>query len=223
MVGLAGLAKLQIEPAHPAQEPLDRIHEVGEQAAHMIGQILAFSKQRHTASTAVDLNGVVRHCLKVLRGVLPMTITVETEYADEGPLVQGDETQLKQIVINLCLNAREAMPEGGKLFLRTDVISNPADKRLIRLTIQDTGQGMTEAVLARIFEPFFSTKERGTGLGLTVVRQIVESFNGRIQAWSQPLQGTRFEILLREAERAIDKSEEAEQPVSSSEAKVLSR
>ncbi len=207
MVGLAGLAKLQIDPAHPAQEPLDRMHEVGEQASHLIGQILAFSKQRHTDATTVDLNAVVRHCLKILRGVVPMSIAIETALAEEELLAQGDETQFKQIVINLCLNAREAMPDGGRLLVKTDVIANPTDRRMIRLSVQDTGQGMSETVLARIFEPFFSTKERGTGLGLTVVRQIVESFGGRIQAWSQPLQGTRIEILFKEAEGKAAKGE----------------
>lgn len=207
MVGLAGLAKLHVEPGHPAREPLDRIHEVGEQASHLIGHILAFSRQRQAAASAVDLNAIVRHCLKILHGILPHTIAVDTNYCEEEVLVKGDDTQLKQVVINLCLNAREAMPDGGTLHIRTDVITvevpdgedgqkSPPQRRA-RLTVKDSGQGMSDAVLNRIFEPFFTTKERGTGLGLTVVRQIVEMFGGRVQAWSQPKEGTRIEIVLQ--------------------------
>ena len=118
MVGLAGLAKSQLEPCNPVQEPLERIHEVGEQASHLIGQILAFSKQRQPAAIAVvDLNSRGAPLPRRSWGAsCPRTIVVETSFTEEELLVKGDETQFKQIVINLCLNAREAMPEGGKLF-----------------------------------------------------------------------------------------------------------
>ncbi len=154
---------------------------------------------------------MVVHTLKLLRGIFPPGTATEAKLADAGTTVRGDETQLKQPLMNLCLNAKDAMPKGGKLLVQTDVIAsnNHADgtpttiestsrgqKHWVRLVVQDTGQGMAEDVRTRVFEPFYSTKERGTGLGLSVVRQIVESHGGKIDVKSQPQQGTRFEIWL---------------------------
>ena len=139
----------------------------------------------------------------MLHSIFPTNVRVETELAGDEPRIKAEESQLKQIIINLCLNARDAMPQGGKIVVRTDANGNgvPNGKRLIRLTVQDSGRGMNETVLANIFEPFFTTKELGTGLGLTVVRQIVESFGGRIQASSQLNEGTRMEVFFEEANR----------------------
>ena len=100
--------------------------------------------------------------------------------------------------MNLCLNARDAMPQGGALTVRTDR-STPADsagKNWVHVSIDDTGHGMAEQVRTRIFEPFFSTKERGTGLGLAVVQQIVTQFGGQIAVSSEPGKGTRFDLWL---------------------------
>jgi len=207
MVGLANMAQMQLEPNNPAQEPLLRIQEAGEQAGHLAGQILTFSKQRHvTEGGTVNLNTVVLHSLRMLHSIFPPNMRVETDLAGDDPRIKAEETQLKQVIINLCLNARDAMPQGGKIVVRTDAAEMPngdvSGKRLIRLTVQDSGRGMDEAVLAHIFEPFFTTKELGTGLGLTVVRQIVESFGGRIQASSQPDQGTRMEVFFDEASKS---------------------
>jgi signal transduction histidine kinase len=131
--------------------------------------------------------------------------------ADAGAVVKGDENQLKQVVMNLCLNARDAMPTGGKLLVQTEECpatsitngppasaesTNRGPQHWVKLSVQDSGSGITEEVRARIFEPFFSTKERGTGLGLAVVKQIVESHGGKIDVKCQPQQGTRFEIWL---------------------------
>ena len=111
----------------------------------------------------------------------------------------GDEIQLKQVLMNLFINARDAMTDGGRLTVRTDSSAPAVEtdvKKWVHLSVADTGHGMDEQTRARIFEPFFSTKERGTGLGLAVVQQIVKEFRGRIDVWSEPEKGTRFDIWL---------------------------
>lgn len=219
MLGLAEMARGNLSPEHAAREDLGRLLEVGEHARALAGQLLAFSKQRRPTSQAIDVNVVVMHALKMLHSALPPSIQVEKQLAGADLLVQADETQLKQVIVNLCLNAREAMGHSGRITVRTEAASPPssngthngaaplvgaaapngasAPNGWVRLSVQDTGAGMEEAVQARIFEPFFTTKERGTGLGLAVVRQIVEDFGGRIQVWSKPQEGTRMDIWLR--------------------------
>ena len=202
MMGMAGLAQTSLPAEHPAHEDLQRILETGEQATHLAGQLLAFSKQRRIEPQPVDLNHVVTHTLKMLHGTIPSNILVETRLTPGEILLRGNETQLKQVLMNLFLNARDAMPGGGKLAIETHVVpgnaeaATPSQGRWARLVVQDAGQGMSESVRSRIFEPFFSTKERGTGLGLAVVHQIVESHGGRIDVRSQPQQGTCFEVWL---------------------------
>ncbi len=199
LMGIAGLAKAELPQDHPVWQQLTRIEDVGEQAAHLAGQLLTFSKQRPRQSRPVDLNAAVTQTFRLARSVLPTNIRVEATLAGSLPPVLGDESAFKQIVMNLLLNARDAMPEGGELTIRTD-LTEPAEnqngKAWVHLAIQDTGIGMAADVRARIFEPFFSTKERGTGLGLAAVEQFIKEFGGQIAVWSAPGQGTRFDIWL---------------------------
>ena len=198
LMGLAGCAKTELTDGHPAWQYLSRIEDVGEQASHLAGQLLTFSKQRPRQSRAVDLNALVTQTLKLASSVMPVNIAVETILDEALPKVLGDENQLKQVAMNLSLNARDAMRAGGKLTIRTDRAAppNPNGKAWVHLSIQDTGHGMEENVRLRVFEPFFSTKERGTGLGLAVVHQIIKESDGIIEVWSKPGAGTRFDIWL---------------------------
>ena len=211
MMGMAVLAQSSLPADHPAHYEVQRILEVGEQAAHLAGQLLTFSKQRRAEYSDVDLNTVVVHTLKLLRGIFPPGTATEAKLADAAAVVHGNETQLKQVLMNLCFNAKDAMPTGGKLLVQTETFpggkaqngppttieaTSRGPHRWVKLIVQDTGQGMAEEVRTRIFESFYSTKERGTGLGLAVVRQIVESHGGKIDVKSRPQQGTRFEIWL---------------------------
>ncbi len=198
LMGMAGCAKAELAGDHPAQQFLSRIEDVGEQAAHLAGQLLTFSKQRPRQSRPVDINAVVTQTLRLAKGVMTASIEVETALDTALPTVLGDENQLKQVMMNLCINARDAMPNGGTLAIRTDRAAPPipAGKSWVHLAIQDTGCGMAEEVRARVFEPFFSTKERGTGLGLAVVQQIVKEAGGVIDVWSKPGAGTRFDVWL---------------------------
>lgn len=200
MMALAGLIEHALPAAHPAQGDLQRLMEAGEQASHLAGQLLAFGKQGTKDARTADVNTAVVHSLRLLKGTFPPEIEVEQRLSSEDLLVHADENQLKQVVMNLCLNARDAMTRGGQLTVSTERVHPEGNRNgvgWVRLSVQDTGQGMDEAVQARIFEPFFSTKERGTGLGLAVVRQIVESFGGRIQVYSRPQHGTRMDVWLK--------------------------
>jgi PAS domain S-box-containing protein len=199
LMGLAGCAKSQLPPSHPAWQYLSRIEDAGEQASHLAGQLLTFTKQRPRQARPVNLNTVVTQTLKLARSVMPASIAVETSLDEALAAVLGDENQLKQVVMNLCLNARDAMSTGGKLTIRTERAPLPnSDGRIwVHLAIQDTGHGMEEDVRSRVFEPFFSTKERGTGLGLAVVHQIIKESDGILEVCSKPGMGTRFDIWLR--------------------------
>ena len=197
LMSLAGMAKNELSPEHRAWQHLLGIEEAGEQAAHLAGQILTFSKRRPRESRPVSLNVIVTQTLNLVKGVLPANVVVETILDPHLPKALGDENQFKQIVMNLCLNARDAMKTGGTLTIRTDVAAPNADGTAwVHLSIQDTGCGMSEEIRAQVFEPFFSTKERGTGLGLAVVQRIITESGGLIEVSSKPDEGTRFDVWL---------------------------
>jgi PAS domain S-box-containing protein len=192
---LSDLAREGLPEHHPVHDNLRHISEAGEQATRLAGQLLTFSKQRAVAARPIDVNRVAAQTLELLRGTLCPLLTVECRFWPGLPPALADETQLQQVLMNLFLNARDAMPFGGQLTVET----RPADGRWVCLAVQDTGHGMAEDVRGRIFDPFFSTKERGTGLGLAMVRQIVENFGGRIEVASQPGYGSCFEVWLPQA------------------------
>jgi len=205
MIGVASLVKMNLPETHPCQSDLDRVIDAGEQAAHLAGQLLTFSRQRSRGQHSVDLNEAVRQTVRLLRGALPRSIQVESDLAAGALPVWGEETQLKQVIMNLCLNARDAMPTGGRLLLRTGRLpqhgtSNGQEDVLFR--VEDTGLGMDDEVQSHIFEPFYSTKEHGTGLGLAVVQQIVSEMGGVIKVWSKPREGTRMEIRFKSSRPA---------------------
>jgi two-component system, cell cycle sensor histidine kinase and response regulator CckA len=195
---------------HPARQDVERIAEASEQAARLASQLLAFSKQRQVVMKRIDLNTVVRRALEFLKPTLPFNIEVVVRTGTDPLWVMADDAPLQQVLMNLCLNARDAMPRGGRLEIETAAeVVLPGDSRVagalgatggvrtwVRLTVKDTGVGMDDAVKGRIFEPLFTTKERGSGLGLAVVHQIVDGLGGCIHVSSEPCQGTRFDLWL---------------------------
>jgi PAS domain S-box-containing protein len=189
---------------HPARHDLERISEAGNQAARLAGQLLTFSKQRQVVMRLLDFNTIVTPALDLLRPALPPNVEVRSQQHPGEAWVLADEAPLQQVVMNLCLNARDAMQQGGTLVVETAVDdclpgNVPVDggvNRWVRFSVQDNGSGMEEAVQARMFEPLFTTKEYGSGLGLAVVKQIVEGFGGRMRVTSAPEQGTRFDVWL---------------------------
>jgi PAS domain S-box-containing protein len=195
---LAELARNSLPMDHPTLDDLRRISLAGEQAANLAHQLLAFSKQRRAEPRRIDVNRVAERALELLRATLPKSIHVEPSLAQAELPVQADEMQLQQVLMNLCLNARDAMPHGGRLGVRTEAV--PGDgggaAHWVRLSVQDNGEGIPGELQGRIFDAFFSTKERGTGLGLAMVRQIVEGFGGRVEVASRPGEGARFDVWL---------------------------
>jgi PAS domain S-box-containing protein len=194
VLNLAELARGHLPHQHPVHADLKRISEAAEQAAGLASQLLLFSKQRPAPARRLDLALLVRRTLDLLRATLPSSISLVEELAPRPLAIHADETQVQQVLMNLCLNARDAMPNGGTLR-----VGAAWDDGAVRLSVEDTGQGMNDDLRGRIFEPFFSTKDGGTGLGLAVVQQIVESYGGTIEVTSTPGLGSRFTIRWPEA------------------------
>jgi PAS domain S-box-containing protein len=200
---LADLVRNELPEDHPSRDDLRRIAYAGEQAANLCHQLLAFTRQRRPAPQRIDVNRVAGRTLELLTATLPRAIHIEPALAFGELPVQADEMQLQQVLMNLCLNARDAMPHGGRLSVRTEAHAGNGRGHgdWVRLSVQDNGEGIPQELQGRIFDAFFTTKERGTGLGLAMVRQIVESFGGHVEVSSRPGQGARFDVWLpREAD-----------------------
>jgi PAS domain S-box-containing protein len=192
VLSLTELVSVSLPADHAVHPDLARIRDATVQAANLANQLLAFSKQRRVAARRIEVNRVAARTLELLRATLPVRIGLKSELADQDLFIRADETQIQQVLMNLCLNARDAMPEGGSLSIRTERIYRDGD--WVRLTVRDSGTGMTDQIKAHLFDPFFSTKDRGTGLGLAVVQQIVEDHGGRVEVASEPGHGARFDV-----------------------------
>jgi len=179
-------------------EHVDAIQRTILRGAGVVRQLITVARRGEAIFAPVQLNSVVEELSQLLRETFPRSIEIDVRPAPLLPPVKADAGQLLQALLNLCLNARDAMPSGGKLTLETsfgDVPSKGAEE-FVCVTVTDTGIGIDDAVRSRVFEPFFTTKERGgTGLGLPIVAGIVQSHRGHIEIDTAPGQGTR--ILLR--------------------------
>ncbi|WP_025322980.1 response regulator [Deferrisoma camini] len=194
---------------------VEQILTAADRAADLTRQLLAFSRKQVLEPRVVDLNGVVRGVVKMAGRLLEEHIRVETRLAGDLWAVRVDPGQMEQVILNLTVNARDAMPEGGVLTLETanveldETYSRAHDGLVpageyVMLAVSDTGEGMDEETQAHIFEPFFTTKEKGkgTGLGLSTVYGIVTQSGGYVWVYSEPGRGTTFKIYLPHAEGA---------------------
>jgi two-component system cell cycle sensor histidine kinase/response regulator CckA len=182
-------------------ELVDDIHDAADRAAGLTRQLLTFSRKQPLRPEVLDLSDTVGGLAGLLRRLLGERIAVKTDFARQPVRVRADRGQLEQVVMNLAVNAKDAMPDGGTLTLATGVVTAPSPTgpaRFAQFTLTDTGVGMTDEIKARIFEPFFTTKEvgKGTGLGLATVYGIVEQAGGAIEVDSVPGEGTTFRIRL---------------------------
>jgi PAS domain S-box-containing protein len=195
-----------------ADEMLAATERAAKQAADLTKQMLGFARRQPLRATAVDLNALVRDSVALLRRTIDPRIAIRFVPGAGLPAVAADPVQVQQIVMNLCLNARDAMPNGGALTLETSASADKpaADGRAcVRLAVSDTGVGMTDEVKAKIFDPFFTTKGvgQGTGLGLAVVYGVAKAHGGSVEVTSAPGAGSRFDVYLPCATDAIEPAE----------------
>ncbi len=185
------------------KDSANQICLAADRAAALTRQLLAFSRKQTLVTQLVDVAQLVKGVERLLHRLIGEDVKLTTEATPGTPRVKGDPGHLEQVLINLAVNARDAMPEGGTLSIVTsgaDVAPAPgrAGGRVARIEVSDNGRGMTAEVRARVFEPFFTTKElgRGTGLGLSIVFGVVHQMGGSIDLWSEPGHGARFTIDL---------------------------
>ncbi|HEX7071812.1 MAG TPA: ATP-binding protein, partial [Rhodothermales bacterium] len=203
---------------------LDMIQKSAQRGSDMVKQVLAFARGVEGERVTVDVRQLIREVDRITVETFPSTIRVEVEIADDLWSVKGDATQLQQVLMNLCVNARDAMPDGG--LLRIDAQNFYIDESLsrmnleakpgphLKISVSDTGTGIPQDVLDKVFEPFFTTKTegKGTGLGLSTVYSIVKSHGGFVGVYSEANHGTTFTIYIpasekREAQPVRDRTE----------------
>jgi PAS domain S-box-containing protein len=207
ILGYSSMLLKKLQAHEPFYKPVSIIHEAAQRGAALGRKILTLTRKEQREVKPVDLSEIVRSALELFQQSLPKDIEIITHLADGLPLTQADPSQLQQVVINLALNARDAMPGGGKLTIETsrsgrnEAGGPSADTRtgeMIKLSVADNGAGIDAETQARIFDPFFTTKEmgKGTGLGLYIVHSIVHNHGGYINLTSETARGTRFTIYL---------------------------
>ena len=213
VVGFSALVLDALEPENPLRRYVEEIQRAGERASEMTKQLLAFTRKQVLLPQVLDLNAVVRDVNGLLARLIGEDVELRSELAPSIHRVEADVGQLEQVIVNLAVNARDAMPHGGTLTIATanrelsehDVMARQRDLEpgsYVALSVADTGEGMDDATLRQIFEPFFTTKEegKGTGLGLATAFGIVKQSGGDIGVESEPGRGTTFTIYLPRAQ-----------------------
>jgi signal transduction histidine kinase/ActR/RegA family two-component response regulator len=208
ITGYSELLLLKSDPVDPDHKDLQAIKEAAQRASHLVRQLLVFSRKMENKYEAIDLNEVIIRIAKMLERTIPRMIKIEMVLENRLELISADVTQVEQVLMNLGVNARDAMPDGGTITIKTAnaVLDEAFCKShlgaqpgtYVLMVVSDTGHGMEKEVLDHIFEPFFTTKQRdkGTGLGLATLYGIVKSHRGFIYCSSTPGSGTSFEIYF---------------------------
>jgi PAS domain S-box-containing protein len=191
-----------------SQRLLAMVKKSAERGAGLVSQVLAFARGIEGERILLQPKHVIREVAKILKDTLPKSIEIEYSIADELYAVLGDATQLHQVLMNLCVNARDAMPQGGRITIRAENITidenyarmnlEARPGRYVSITVSDTGAGISDRIIDKIFEPFFTTKKQGegTGLGLSTVLGIVRSHGGFVNVYSEVGRGTEFRIYI---------------------------
>jgi PAS domain S-box-containing protein len=215
MLGYAILVLDEMPTTDPAYPALVEIKRAAERSADLTKQLLAFSRQQSRSVEVLDVNDVVRGTEKLVRRLVGENIEIVTHLEPKGCRALVDAGQLEQIIMNLVVNARDALPKGGRLTIETTFAEldelyvakheGVAPGRYVLLAVSDDGVGMDQATQARIFEPFFTTKEqgRGTGLGLAMVFGIVQQAGGLVWVYSEPGRGATFKVYLPATDQAV--------------------
>jgi len=207
ILGFSELLQMYFERNEEADGYLNEIVDASLRAKDLVQQLLTFSKKQALVYQELDINQVIRDFENLLRRSIEEHITFRIHLADGNIPVSADKGQIEQVLLNLCVNARDALPRGGRILLETALVHferSPEQEQLeiepgdyCCLTVEDNGEGMSQEVLNHIFEPFYSTKEnKGTGLGLATVYGIIKQHQGQIKVFSEPGKGSRFLIYL---------------------------
>jgi PAS domain S-box-containing protein len=196
--GYACLVMDTLGPEHETRPEMEELFRATERAAALTKQLLGLGRRRTKAAAVTNLNLVVDEVTRMLRRVIGERISIVVRPGPPAVTIRADPTQVEQVILNLAINARDAMPDGGTLTLEVGVSTKSAHRGApVRLSVSDTGTGMSSEVKAKIFEPFFSTKEigKGTGLGLSTVYGIVKQTGGQISVETSLGHGTRFDVF----------------------------
>lgn len=208
ITGYSEITLARMSPDDPSRHNIEEIKEIGDRASALTRQLLAFSRKQVLKPVVHNLNSVIGSMDKMLRRLFRENIEFQIELAADLGNVEADPGQLEQVIVNLAINAQDAMPYGGKLTISTENVEFTEKGeselmklgigRFVKMTVTDTGEGIDEAIQERIFEPFFTTKEsgKGSGLGLSTVHGIIKQSGGDILVHSAKGKGTTFEIYL---------------------------
>ena len=217
ILGYSDLLAERLRDDDAGTQEVDEIRQAGERAADLTRQLLAFSRKQVLELRVIDLNRVVSDTHKMLRRVIGEDIDLVTSLKERLCSVRADTGQIEQVLLNLAVNSRDAMPKGGKLTIETSEVEldesystfhfEVPPGRYVLLAVSDTGTGMDAKTLSHVFEPFFTTKEagKGTGLGLSTVYGVVKQSGGHVTVYSEPGVGTTFKIYLPRVEDAPEK------------------
>lgn len=217
--GYSSLALQRLEDNHPIRPYLEEVKKAGDRAANLTRQLLAFGRKQILQPLAINLNDVVTDMNKMLRRLIGEDVALGAKLDPALKTIKADPGQIEQVLVNLIVNARDAMPQGGNLTIETAHVELDQEYAgdhigvvpgsYVMLAVSDTGTGMSEGTRARIFDPFFTTKEKGkgTGLGLSTVYGIVKQSGGNIWVYSELGHGTTFKVYLPELVTALRKTE----------------
>jgi two-component system cell cycle sensor histidine kinase/response regulator CckA len=223
ILGNTQLALRKIKSEDPLQAPLIQVEKAGNRAAALTRQLLAFSRRQHLDRKNINVNDTIREILKLLERIIGEDVKVATKFEEKLSTVYADRAQLEQVIMNLSVNARDAMPQGGDLGIETNDIEldeyycrqypDFQPGKYVQIKVSDSGSGMDEETQSRIFEPFFTTKgvDQGTGLGLSMVYGIVKQHDGQINVYSELGQGTTFKIFLPAIDLKVEEEIQATQ------------
>lgn len=210
IIGYAEITQNDFSTDKTIQENMQQIIKAANRAKNLIQQILSFSKTDHASHRPVDLKPIIKEALKLIRATIPGTIKIKTHLADNCRMILGNKVQIHQLIMNLCTNAFQSMEKQGGILTvslqKIDIQSNTASSVItpenagpyIQLSIADTGHGMDHQVKQKIFNPYFTTKKKGTGIGLSVAHNIINSHHGFITVESETGQGSTFNVFFPE-------------------------
>lgn len=226
ILGNTHLTRRALQSDDPLQLRLTEIEKAGNRAAVLTRQLLAFGRRQHLERRTINLNDTIGEIMKLLRRIIGEDVEVRVNATPDLSTIFADPAQIEQVIMNLAVNARDAMPEGGQLIIETSNVDldenyrrqypyvNPG--KYVQISVSDNGSGIDAETQAHIFEPFFTTKEvdKGTGLGLSMVYGIVKQHDGHINVYSEEGQGTTFKIFLPVVEGAVEQEEKSlQQPL----------